>query len=127
VRPLIVAPSWPRRRKASRFSSPMIPEIILARKLQVETPLGLNHFAGTNFRRRARDGAADVGVVEVGRKVERVREKDVAKENAKRVAPACVDGRLGTAPFRIVHDVVVHESGEVNQFDDDGEIEMARA
>ena len=94
--------------------------------MKIETPLRLNHFAGTNFRRRPRDRAADVGVLEVGRQIEGMREKHVAEEDAEGIAPARVDRRLGTAALRVIHDVVVHEGGEMDQFDDDREIEMTR-
>ena len=59
------------------------PEIFLARKLQVETPLGLNHLAGTNFGRGPRDRPADVGIIKVGRKIERVGEKNIAEQDAE--------------------------------------------
>ena len=54
-------------------------EIFLARKLQVETPLGLNHLAGTDFGRGPRDRPADVGIIKVGRKIKCV---------AKRTSPS---------------------------------------
>ena len=67
------------------------------------------------------------GVVEIGREIQRMREKHIAEQNAERISPARIDRRLGAAAFRFVHDVVVHEGGEVDQFHDHREIEMARA
>jgi len=55
-----------------------------------------------------------------------MREKHVSEKNAERVAPACVHGRLGTPPLGIVHDVVVHEGREMDQFNDDCQIQMPR-
>ena len=100
------------------------PEIILARKFQVEAALCLDHFPRANLGRGPRDGATDVGVLKIGREVKGVREKDVAQQDAERVSPARVDRRLGTAAFRLVHDVVVHEGREMNQFHDHREIEV---
>ena len=95
--------------------------------MEIETPLGLDHFSGANFGRGARDRAADLRVLEIGREVERVREKHVAEQDAERIAPARVDCRLGAAAFRVIHDVVVHQRREMDQFDDDREIDMLRS
>ena len=102
------------------------PEIFFAREMQIEAALRLDHFPGANFRRGPRDRAADPRVVEIGREIQRVRKKHVAEEDAERIAPARVHRRLRAAAFRVVHDVVVHQRREVNQFHDDREIDMLR-
>jgi len=55
-----------------------------------------------------------------------MREETVAKENAERVSPARVDRRLRAPPFGFIDDVVMNECGDVNQFHDDGEIDVLR-
>ena len=47
-------------------------------------------------------------------------------DDAQRISPARVHRRLGAAPFRFVHDVVVHEGGDVNQLDDHRQIRNDR-
>ncbi len=79
---------------------------------------------GTNFPRRARNDATDLGVVEVGGKIEGLRKKAIAEQNAKGISPARVDRRLRAAPFRFVHDVVVDERRDMDQFHDHGQINM---
>ena len=46
--------------------------------MQIEPSLRLNNFARANVARRTRNGAADIGVIESGRKIERVREERIA-------------------------------------------------
>ena len=58
-------------------------EIFLARKLQIETALGLNHLAGTDLGRGPRDRPADVGIVKVSRKIKCVGEKNIAEQDAE--------------------------------------------
>src|SRR5438128_311857 len=53
-------------------------------------------------------------------------EETIAEQHADGVAPFCSRRRLAAAHFRAVHDVVVNERRGVNEFEHDGEIEMAR-
>ena len=55
-----------------------------------------------------------------------MREKAIAQKNAERVSPARVHGRLAAAPLGLIHDIVVHECGDMNEFDDYRKVEMAR-
>src|SRR6266700_1258230 len=55
-----------------------------------------------------------------------MREKTIAQKNAKRIAPARVHGGLCPAAFGLVHDVVMHERRDVDEFDDYGKIDVAR-
>ena len=55
-----------------------------------------------------------------------MREKTIAQKNAERIAPARVQGWLPPTPLGLIHDVVVHERGDVNEFDDHGKIDVAR-
>ena len=84
----------------------------------------MDHFAGTNLAGGAGDGATDLGIFEVRRERERVREETVAEQNTEGISPARIHGRLRAAPFRLVHHVVVQERGDVNQFHDHGKIDM---
>ena len=93
--------------------------------MQIEAALGLDDFAGTNFPRRARDDAADLRVVEIGREIERLREKAIAEQHAERISPARVHGRLRAAAFGFIHDVVVHQGGDVNQLHDHRQVHVA--
>ena len=92
--------------------------------MEIEPPLGLHDFSGTNFARRSRDHAADVGSFEIRRKIQRLREKAIAQKHAQRISPARVDGGLGAAPFGLVHNVVVDEGGDVDQLHDHRQVEM---
>ena len=49
----------------------------------------------------------------------------IAQQNAQRISPARVHGRLGAAPLGFVHDVVVHQRRDVNQFNNYGKIDMS--
>ena len=55
-----------------------------------------------------------------------MREKPVAEQDAERISPARVKGRLRPAPFRFVDNIVVHQRRDVNQFHDHGKIDMFR-
>ena len=90
------------------------PKIFFHRQVQVETPLRLNDFPGANITRRPRNRAADLGIVESGGKIERVREKGIAQQHAQGIAPASVQGWLAATALRFIHDVVVHQSGQMN-------------
>ena len=101
-------------------------EIILDSEMQIEAPLCLDDFSRTNVPRRAGNGAANVRVVKIRREIQRLCEKAIAQEDAQRISPAGVDGRLRAPAFGFIHDVVVHEGGDVDQLDDHGQIEMRR-
>src|SRR5437660_1583947 len=55
-----------------------------------------------------------------------MREKTIAQKNAERIAPARVHSGLCPAALGLVHDVVVHERGDVDEFDDHGKIDVSR-
>ena len=92
--------------------------------MEVEPALRLDNFARTNFPGGARDHPADLGIVEVGRKIEGLGKQAIAQQHAERISPARIHRRLGPAPFRFVHGVVMHQGGDVNQLDDHRQIEM---
>ena len=98
--------------------------VVGGRELQVEAALGLDDLAGADLGGGIGDAAADVGVAEIGGELERVGEEDIAEEDADRVAPFGVGGRLVAAEFRAVDDVVVDERGDVDEFQDHREIDM---
>ena len=54
-----------------------------------------------------------------------MREKTIAQQHAERISPARVHRRLPATALGFVHDVVVHERGDVDQLDDDGKIDMS--
>ena len=92
--------------------------------MQIEPSLGLDHFARANLaavRAIARLISAFSKLVE---RCQGMSEQTIAQQNAERISPARIDRRLRAPPFRFVHDVVMHERGDVNQLDDDGEIDM---
>ena len=92
--------------------------------MQIEASLRLDDFAGANLAGGAGNRAADVRVVEIGREIQRLREEAIAEEDAQRIPPARIDGRLAAPPFGLIHDVVVDEGGDVDQLDDHGEIDV---
>lgn len=89
---------------------------------EVEAALGLEDFAGADLVGGAGDFAADVGAVEAGGEFEGVGEETIAEEDGESVAPAGGGGGGGAAHFGAVHDVVVDEGGEVDEFEDDAEL-----
>jgi hypothetical protein len=52
-------------------------------------------------------------------------EKAVSEQNAQRISPTSVCGRLRTTPFRFIHHIVMHQRSDVDEFDDDGQIDMS--
>src|SRR5437667_12552219 len=55
-----------------------------------------------------------------------MREETVAQQNAQRISPARIYGGPRAPTLGLVQDVVVHESGDVNEFNDNGKIDMFR-
>ena len=55
-----------------------------------------------------------------------MREETVAQQNAERISPACVRGRLCAPPLRFIHYVVVHEGCDMDELHDHGKINMVR-
>src|SRR5919106_58124 len=53
-------------------------------------------------------------------------EKTIAQKNAERIAPAGIQGGLPPPTLGLIHDIVVHEGGDVDEFDDDSKIDMSR-
>jgi hypothetical protein len=92
--------------------------------VEIEPALGLDDFSGAYFAGRPRNRPADLRVVEIRRKVEGLREEAIAEQNAKRISPSGIHRGLGPPPFGFVHDVVVHEGGDMNQLNDHREIDM---
>ena len=96
-------------------------EVFRDGETEVEAALGLEDFAGADLVGGAGDFAADVGAVEAGGEFEGVGEETIAEEDRECVAPAGGGGGGGAAHFGAVHDVVVDEGGEVDEFEDDAE------
>ena len=55
-----------------------------------------------------------------------MREETVAQQNAERISPARVYGGPRAPTLGLVQDVVVHQRGDVNEFNDNGKIDMFR-
>ena len=55
-----------------------------------------------------------------------MREQAVAQKNAERIAPARVHGGLCPTALCLVHNVVMHERGDVDQLHNDSKIDMSR-
>ena len=55
-----------------------------------------------------------------------MREEAIAQQNAERISPARVRGRLRAAPFRFVHHVIMYKRGDVDELHDDRKIDMVR-
>ena len=53
-----------------------------------------------------------------------MREQGITKQNTERISPSSIQSWLAASAFRLIHDVIVHEGGEMNEFDDNGEIDM---
>ena len=58
------------------------------------------------------------------RELEGVGEEGVAQQHGERVSPAGAGGRRAPAQFGAVHDVVVHEGGDVDQFEHHAEAQV---
>ena len=94
-------------------------------QLEVEAALGLDDLAGADIGGGAGDAAGDFAIGETGRELEGVGEEAIAQEDGDGVAPLGVGGGLGAAFFRAIHDVVMDEGGGVDEFEDDGEVQVA--
>ncbi len=88
---------------------------------------GLQDFAAANVVGRLGDLARDRGIGESAAELERVAEEAIAKEHRQFRAPFRDSGRLA-APFAgAVHDVVMNQRGEMDEFHHDGEVDMGRS
>lgn len=72
------------------------------------------------------DGATDFAIGEAGGEFEGVSEEAIAEEDGDGIAPFGVGGGETAAFVGAVEDVVVDESGGVDEFDDDREVEVGR-
>src|SRR5439155_5373097 len=52
-------------------------------------------------------------------------EEAIAQQRAERISPTRVYGWPRPASFRFIHDVVMHERRDVDQFDNHGKIDMS--
>jgi len=68
--------------------------------------------------------AADLAVLKGGGKLQRVREKAVAKQNGNRVSPLRVHRRLPAPLVGPIQDVIVNERRRMNEFNDHSEIKV---
>ena len=93
---------------------------------EVEAALGLDDFAATDFAGGVGDGATDFAIGEGGGEFEGVSEEAIAEEDGDGVAPFGVGGGETSAFVGAVEDVVVDESGGVDEFDDHREVEVGR-
>jgi len=55
-----------------------------------------------------------------------MREETIAQQNAERISPARIGGRLSAASLRFIHHIVMHEGGDVDELDNDGEVDVVR-
>ena len=53
-----------------------------------------------------------------------MREETIAQQNAERISPARVRGRLRTTPHGFIHHVVVHERGDVDELHNHSKIDV---
>src|SRR5271165_2272994 len=102
-------------------------KVFANRQIQVVPALRLQDFTGANIRCRVSDPAAYLAVWKRGRQLHSMGEQTVAEQDGQGIAPFGIDGRLLTPHIGAVHDVVVHESSEVDEFQDYGQIDMTGA
>jgi len=79
---------------------------------------GLHRFPRANPPRRCRHGEADLGRGELRGQMQRMGEKRVADEDGGAGTVNAGGGAPAAPHVGIVHDVVVHESGEMHELDD---------
>jgi len=91
-------------------------------EFQVEASLCLEDFSGAKFLCGVGDFSAEVGLRQAGAELQRVCEKGIPEKNGEFVTPLGVQGQAGAAEEGAIEDVVVDEGGEVDEFDDDGEV-----
>jgi len=88
--------------------------------------LDLKHFAFAHFAGDTGEDTKCFGLVGRYNEVEGVSEEVVGHENGDVVAPASVDGGSSAAQGGFVNDVVVEESGGVDEFDSGGDASGVR-
>ena len=82
---------------------------------------GLDDLAGADAARGFGDGGADFGGGKLRGEVERVGEERITEEDSGDGAEFAGGGAAAAANVGFVHDIVVHERGEVDEFDDGGD------
>jgi hypothetical protein len=55
-----------------------------------------------------------------------MREETIAQQNAERISPARIGGRLSAASLRFIHHIVMHKGGDVDELNDDGKVDVVR-
>src|SRR4029077_12012272 len=80
--------------------------------------------SGADIAGGPRKHARAQGVVAFPREAGWVRAKGVAKEHAQGTCPASTQGWVATTAFAFIHCVVVHESCEMNQLHNYGQIDV---
>ena len=55
-----------------------------------------------------------------------MREETIAQQNAQRISPARIGGRLSATAFRFIHHIVMYKGGDVDELNDDGKIDVVR-
>ena len=98
--------------------------VIRHRQLQIETPLRLDDFPRANFRRRIGNAPHDFGFGKIRGQPHGMGEQRIAEENADRIAPLGIDRRTLPAQVGAIHDVVMHQRRDMDQFDDHGQINV---
>ena len=88
--------------------------------------LGLDDFSRTNLRGGIRDAAAYIAVAEICGKAKGVGKEAVAEQDRNGVSPFGIRRGLVAAEFRPVHDVIVDKRGDVDQFQNHSQIDVAR-
>ena len=90
---------------------------------EIESPLRLDDFAGTNSR-AARAMVRLISAFRNWSKDSAPARTTIPEQHAERIPPPRIDRGLRAPAFRFIHDVVVDERSDVDQFDDHRQIEM---
>jgi hypothetical protein len=101
-------------------------DILGHRQLEVEPALRLQDLTAANLVRRLGDLPRYGRVGKLAAELERVTEEAVAQQHGKFRTPLGHGGRSAAPLGRAVHDVVVHQRGQMHQFHHDGEVDVPR-
>ena len=99
--------------------------VVRSAELEVVAALGLDDFSRTNLRGGIRDAAAYIAVAEICGKAKGVGKEAVAEQDRNGVSPFCIRRGLVAAEFRPVHDVIVNKGGDVDEFQNHSQIDVA--
>ena len=97
-------------------------EIILLGELQIKTTLGLDDFTTADFICERRYSFADPLIFKLRRQHEGVGEETITKENAQSVTPLGICCGSLSANLGSIDDIIVHQSGHMDQFEDHGQL-----